>query len=166
MTEIGRITGGNVELNRDSDTPGRVLNVELTDPNDVQSCELFTQAGDDTNPPDGSMCVVVTVSDALKIVIAVVDGLEPDVEKGEREFYSQKDGQKKARLKLTLDGKVIHNDGDRLVARKDDETESNITIDETFWTWINAVAGALGITPAPPSLTSKISEGTDEVLVP
>ncbi len=166
MTEIGRITGGDIETNRDSDTEGRVLQVELSAVDDVQACELFTQAGDDSNPPDGSMCLVVTVSEALKIVVAVVDGLEPEVEKGEREFYSIKNNQKKARVKLTLDGTVVHNKGERHVARKDDETTSTIETDETFWTWINAVATAVGITPAPPKLVSKISEGTDEVLVP
>lgn len=165
MTEIGRITGGNIELNRDGDTPGRVLSVELSAADDVQSCELFTQAGDDTNPPDGSMCLVVTVSDALKIVVAVVDGLEPEVEKGEREFYSQEDGKKKARVKLTLDGKVVHNEGERLVARKDDEILLTPETDPEFFVLMAAVAALVGLDP-PTKVTGKITEGTDEVLVP
>jgi hypothetical protein len=166
MTEIGRITGQDIETNRDSDSPGRVLQVELSGVDDVQACELFTQDGDDTSPVKDSMCLVVTVSDALKIVVAVTDGLEPEVEEGEREFYSQASGVKKARMYLTKDGKAIFNRSSRLVARKDDETESNFIIDETFWTWINSVASALGITPPPQKLVSKISEGTDKVLVP
>lgn len=165
MTEIGKITGGNVETNRDSDSPGLVLNVELTDPTDVQSCELFTQAGDDTNPPDGSMCLVVTVSDALKIVVAVVDGLTPEAEKGEREFYSQKDGEKKARIKLTLDGTVVHNQGEREVARKDDEILLTPETDPEFFVLMAAVAALVGLDP-PTKVAGTITEGTDEVLVP
>ncbi len=165
MTEIGQITGGEVETNRDSDSPGRVLQVELSAVDDIQSCELFTQAGDDTNPPDGSMCVVVTVSEALKIVVAVVDGLEPEVEKGEREFYSIAGGEKKARVKLQLDGKVVHNQGDRAVARKDDEIQATPETDPEFFVLMAAVAALVGLDP-PTSVTGKVTEGTDEVLVP
>lgn len=166
MIQIGRITGTTVETNRDSDDPGRMLQVELTDPTDVQACELFAQAGDDNNPPNDAMCIVLTVSDALKIVVAVTDDLEPECAQGEREIYSQADGKKKARVKLTKDGIVIHNEGGRQVARNGDEVKSDITVDQAFWTWVSAVSTALGITPPPTTLTAKIADGTDEVLVP
>jgi hypothetical protein len=166
MIWIGRITGSAVEQNLDADSPGRLMQVELTAPDDIQSIELFTQAGDDNNPPDDVQCIVLEVSPRLKIIVAVSDGLAPECDRGERELYSQADGEKKARTKYQKDGKVIHNQGARLVARKDDETKSNITIDQAFWGWVNAVSAALGIPTPPTTLTTKIDEGVDSVRVP
>jgi phage gp45-like len=165
MIEIGRIIGSEVATNRDSDEPVRLLQVELTALDDVQSVELFTQAGDDNNPPDDAMCMVLTVSDALKIIVAVSDGLEPEVERGERELYSQENGEKKARFKLQKDGKIIHNEGDRLVARKEDEITITPDTDPEFFVFMNGLATLLGKDPIL-SVTGKVAEGTDKVLTP
>lgn len=162
---LGRITNREVTENRESDGKVLMLQVELTDERDIQDVELFTHAGVDFNPPDGSFVVVIPLANAFKVAVAVDDGIESEVDEGEYEVYSSENGEKKAKTRWNKDGEVIHNDGERLVARKDDETTSDITIDQTFWTWIAAVGSALGITP-PESFTGKVNEGSETVKVP
>jgi len=164
---LGRVTNREITENRESDRKVLLLQVELTSERDVQDVELFSDAGEDTSPHDDDFVIVLSLADAYQLAIGVDDGIEPEVDEGEKEIYSysKHGGPKKAKTRWNKDGEIIHNDGDRLVARKDDETTSDITIDETFWTFITAVASALGLTP-PESLTCKISDGTDEVLVP
>lgn len=165
MIHIGRITGETVELNKDSDNPVRVLQVELTDVNDVQAAELFTQAGDDNNPPNDAFALVVDVTPSLKIVVAISDGLEPECDRGERELYSQDGGQKKARIKLDKDGNITLNLGDRHVARKDDEITITPETDPDFFVLMNGLASLLGKDPIL-SVTGKVNDGIDLVRVP
>lgn len=165
MIQIGVIKGSDVGVNRDSDGPVRLLQVELTDIEDVQTCELFTQAGDDNNPPDSAFALVLDVSDALKIVVAVSDGLEPECDQGERELYSQEDGEKKARAKLQKDGKFVMNLGERMVARKDDEIIITPETDPKFFVLMTGLAGLLGVDP-PTSVTGKVNDGETTVRVP
>lgn len=164
---LGRVTNREIATNRDSDRPVLLLQVELTSAQDVQDVELFTAAGEDSSPHDDDYVVVLSLADAFQIGIGVDDGIEPEVDEGEKEIYSYEKhgGPKLAKVKLDKDGNVIHNDGDRLVARQDDETTSDLTIDEVFWTWIAAVGSALGISP-PTTLTTKISGGSETVKVP
>lgn len=164
---LGRVTNREITENRESDRKVLLLQVELTSERDVQDVELFSDAGEDTSPHDDDFVIVLSLADAYQLAIGVDDGIEPEVDEGEKEIYSysKHGGPKLAKTRWNKDGEIIHNDGERLVARKDDETTSDIIIDETFWTFITAVASALGLTP-PESLTCKISDGTDEVLVP
>jgi hypothetical protein len=164
---LGRVTNREITTTRESDRPVLLLQVELTSERDVQDAELFTDAGVDSSPHDDDLVIVLSLADAYQLAIGVDDGIEPEVAEGEKEIYSYEahGGPKLAKTRWNSDGEVIHNDGERLVARKDDETTSDITIDETFWTWIAAVGSALGLTP-PESFTGKINDGTDEVKVP
>lgn len=165
MIQIGRITGSDVGVNKDSDTPVRILQVELTGVDDVQSCELFTQAGEDNNPPNDAFCLVLDVSAALKIIVAISDGLTPECDQGERELYSQENGEKQARIKWKKDGTLVLNLGERPVARKDDPVTITPELDPEFFALMTGLAGLLGVTPIQ-SVTGKVDDGDDTVLVP
>ena len=167
---LGKVTNREISENRESDRRVLLLQVELTNERDVQDVELFSDAGEDTSPHDGDYVLVFSLANAYQIAVGVDDGIEPEVEEGEKEIYSysKHGGPKKARIWCNKDGEVIHNDGDRLVARKDDETLSNVTIDPVFWAWITAVNSALGLPPAslPTALKCLIDDGSDTVKVP
>jgi len=167
---IGKVIGSAVDVNRDSDGNVLLLTVEITEGDDLQEIELFRHSGVDYNPPAGSIVVIQTLSDAFKVGVAVDDGIEPEADEGEYEIYSSEGGSKKARVKCDADGNVVHNEGSRLVARKDDPVISNMTSDPVFWTWLAMAATVLskmGVTaPIPTSLTGKINEGSPTVKVP
>lgn len=101
---IGRVTGRTVEKNRDGDGNVLMLQVEMTENDDVQSVELIRQSGEDYNPQDDAAVVVVPISEALQVAVACDDGVQPEVEPGERKLYSVDAGAIKAYIKLVLDG--------------------------------------------------------------
>jgi hypothetical protein len=121
----------------------------------------------------GSIVVIQALSDAFKVGVAVDDGIEPEADEGEYEIYSSAGGTKKARVKCEVGGNVIHNEGSRLVARKDDSVLITAETDNAFITWIGLVTGAINIlapgsipVPPPVILTGTISEGSSTVKVP
>lgn len=162
---LGKVTNREVTVSRESDGPVLLLQVELTNERDVQDVELIKHAGVDFNPPDGSFVVVIPLANAFKVAVAVDDGIESEVDPGEYEIYSSKSGLKKAKTRWNTDGEVIHNDGDRLVARKEDEITITPETDPDFFVLMNGLAALLSKDPIT-SVTGKINEGTDEVKVP
>jgi hypothetical protein len=86
--QTARVLQSALKKNRDGETLVRMLQVELSDPDDKQWVELFTQSGEDYNPPNDSTVIVVEAGDAWKIAIATDDGIAPSVDQGERELYS------------------------------------------------------------------------------
>lgn len=137
MITIGVITGSSVKPNKDGVNPTRLLQVVVSDPMDVQTVELITQAGEDNNPPIGSKVVMIDLGPAWQVGIAVDDNIAPEVQPGEKEYYSSVGGVKKAKLKLNLLGECILNDGvdfgvafNQLKAAFDDlQTQWNIFAD-------------------------------------
>jgi hypothetical protein len=105
--ELGIITGYEITTNKDSTTDSLLLQVEMLD-GDVRIVELISQAGEDTNPADGCRVCVIDASKGYKVGIAVTDNLTPEVDPGEKEFYSTDSPAttKKARLKLGADGLI------------------------------------------------------------
>ena len=111
---IGIIRGRSIGKSLDGDKDRVILQVELM-PNDedIRLVELFTQSGDDTSPASGCRVNVVPITDNYDIAVGVSDGLTPEVDPGEREFYSTDDPvtAKQARIKLDKDGNIIFNQG-------------------------------------------------------
>jgi hypothetical protein len=85
---IGTVTGREIKKNRDGDENVLILQCTFQEDDDAQSVELVTQAGEDTNPPDGSTVIVVDAGDSYKIGIAADDGIEPSMNAGEKKLYS------------------------------------------------------------------------------
>lgn len=167
---IGRVTGYEIGKNKEGEEDSLLLQVEMTETNDIQTVELFGSGGKDYNPPTDARVVVLSIADAMQIAVAVNDGVTPESEPGEDEIYSVEEygGPKKARLKCFTDGKLKLNEGGPAAARKEDEIQSTAAEDSAFWAWvidISARVATLSGTPltAPTSLTGKITEGSDTV---
>jgi GH15 family glucan-1,4-alpha-glucosidase len=104
MIYTGKITGSSIEVNIDTENNVRMLDVEVTDENDVQGIEQVLFAGDDIGLVDGATAIILKVSEVFKIVIGVRDGIEPSMGEGERKIYSQSGGSIKAYTNYLKDG--------------------------------------------------------------
>lgn len=112
MTSIGRVTGREIKTNMDGQTAKLLLQVELTDPEDIQTIELVRQAGEDTNPPDDSRVIVLDVG-SFKVAVASDDGIVPTMGEGEKKIYSTAAGLRKAFINfLSTDIVEINGTGD------------------------------------------------------
>jgi len=106
MAAIGRVSGSTVGTNRDGDSPVRLLQVIISDPEDVQEVEQFGQSGEDFNPPNESNAIILDLGSAFRVVVGVDDGIEPTMGVGERKMYSIKDGTIKAFINLLSSGVI------------------------------------------------------------
>lgn len=110
---VGEAKSSEIAKNKDGDLRVRLLQVEISDPDDLQTVQLMTAGGEDFVPPDGSIVVLVKAGDAWQLAVAVDDNVEPasDLEKGERELYASDGGVRKVKLRLKKDGAArISND--------------------------------------------------------
>jgi len=66
------------------------------------------QAGVDSNPPDDARAVIIQLSKAWAVAVAVNDGITPDssLETGEFQIYSQDGGVRKSTITLKKDGSI------------------------------------------------------------
>ena len=88
MNRIGKVTGREVKKNRDGQNDRLMLQVEITDSNDIQTIELRNQYGEDNNPVNGSQVLIVDIGTAFKMAIAAEDGITPSMNPGEKKIYS------------------------------------------------------------------------------
>jgi phage gp45-like len=103
----GTVTGHKIGKNNDGDKLVVLLQVQISDEDDIQTVELFTQAGDEGIPPVGTEVIIVSPTKNRKIAIAASDLIEPEDGAGNREIYSQSGGAKKARIKLNSGGLIL-----------------------------------------------------------
>ncbi len=109
---VGTVTGSEVKKNLDGDVESRVLQVEITDPDDVQSVELFRSPGDDSHPAIGTRVVVLAIGDAAQIAVAASDTpATDDLAEGEREIYSTDGSARLATMRVNADGEIVLNAG-------------------------------------------------------
>jgi phage gp45-like len=113
MLEFGTITGREISQNNDASKKTTLLQVTVSEDEDVQTVELQSIAGEDFQPPDGSRVFFDEVSDTFAVALVVDDGVEPaaDLEQGERELYSSDEGARKATIRLKKDGQIVVNGG-------------------------------------------------------
>jgi len=181
--QLGKVVGREIVENKDGTDKVMLLQVEITDPDDVQNVELFRQSGEDYNPRDDARVMIVDLGEALKIAIACDDGIEPSVDPGERELYSiDSTGAKSAYCRFNDDGTVtLNGEGDNAVrfAPLEDAINELKTKLNDLITAYNAhthlVAGALGggpgltsdapLAPATPSAPDTAPIKIDEVIV-
>lgn len=111
---LGTIVGSEINTNLDGESNTRILSVELSSAEDVQSIEHICQNGEQTNPLDDATVVILEINKAWKIAIAVKDLVEPDatLERGEKIIYSLDSSNNiKAKIYLKNDGTLVLNDG-------------------------------------------------------
>lgn len=114
---IGRVTGSEIKKNRDGDKKVVLLQVEITDPDDIQTVQSMGAAGVNSNPVNDSIVFIAQAGNAFKIAVAVDDGIEPTAKRGEYEIYSSKDGVKKSSAYCDEDGNLILNFGTDFAVR-------------------------------------------------
>ena len=102
----GVIKGKEISVNKNGTHAVLLLKVEVTDPNDIQTVELMSQAGVDCSPVIGSKVTMVQVGEAWKIAVATNDGIIPEVSEGEYEIYSSANGVKQVKIRCKNDGKI------------------------------------------------------------
>ena len=104
----GRVSERETKKNRDGADSVRLLQVIITDPRDVQTVQLASQTGEESNPPDGSAVVLVPAGPALKIAVATLDRVAPVLDPGGKRIYSTDAGGQdvKAEVRLDPDGKI------------------------------------------------------------
>lgn len=108
MIRTGRVLSSEIGANKDGDTSVRMLTVELSDGDDIQTVEYYDDGGTDYRPPDGAEVVVIDVSPSHRVAIAVDDLLTPTVNEGEKEIYSTDTAgtSKAATILLKNDGTI------------------------------------------------------------
>lgn len=126
----GKIVGSSIGKNRDGTKNTRLLDVEITDPADIQTVELIGRSGAENNPPVGGRVIIAQVGSAWKIAIADDDGVEPSAGVGEKFLYSTDTAgtQVKAAIKLFNDGKILIDNGPTQVEIDD---SGNVTLTNT-----------------------------------
>jgi hypothetical protein len=111
MTVSGNVTGQEIKPNMGAENPRRLLQVQVTDDQDVQTVELFGPSGEDTAPVNGSRVIILQIGNAWKIAIGVDDGVTPTADSGEKILYAINNGAIAAKIHLKADGKVDLNGG-------------------------------------------------------
>jgi len=170
---LGTVVGSQIEVNRDSENEVRMLSCELTEADDVQSIELISQNGEQTNPQDDTGVVILDFGRAWKIAIAVRDNVEPDsgLARGEKIIYSvDANNTIKAKIYLRSDGSVYVGDGDQYVAlaNKVDAFISDVVDLLTGWSVLAQDGGAAlqnaanTLWATPPSTTASSNLKADE----
>ena len=113
MIRIGTVTGRAVGKNRDGTEDVMLLQVEISDPDDVQTIQLMTPAGEDDNPITGSQVLILDIGNAFKAAITVDDGVAPFMDPGEKKLYSlDTSGVIKAFINLLASGNIELNGND------------------------------------------------------
>lgn len=109
--QTGIVKGRENKPNRDGSRDVLLLQVELTDKNDVQTVELMQGAGDQYNPENGSKVLVISNGASYKIAIAVDDMTALSIEIGERAIRAILGGEVKSSILCKVDGNLVLNDG-------------------------------------------------------
>lgn len=168
MIQIGTVTGREITKNRDGLVNKLMLQVRITADDDIQTVEYYSQAGDDTSPPDGSSVIILSIGEAWKIAIGTDDGIVPSMSPGEKKIYSTSSGSISAFINLKEDGTIeINGNTDFAVAFNDLETAFN-QLKSDFNTHTHASVTSLGTPTVPvPQSTADISPAkVSEVKLP
>jgi hypothetical protein len=174
---MGKIVGTEVGINTEGEDNVRLITVEITDPDDLQTVENFFHGGIDYNPSNDVVALVDETGGSYKTVTGFDDGIEPVVDRGEIEIYStEADGSaKSARVKCVNDGIVeLNGDADFLVrytklqeafdqlqSDHDDLVDIVNDINASLRSFFNAyVPGGPAAVGAPPKVVFTVLDGS------
>lgn len=112
VIEVGKITGRRIGKNRDGSGDVILLQVEVSDSDDIRTVELHRGAGVDLNPPDGSLVGIVRAGNAWQVAATLNDNITPDdLDEGTYQIYASDAGAKTAKVNLDPGGDVAINNG-------------------------------------------------------
>lgn len=101
---IGKVTGHEIRKNRDGVDDVCLLQVEVSDPDDIQTIEWYQASGVDSVPPINSLVAFLPAGRAWMIALGANDGIVPVSTPGDYKVYSSAGGVIKAFLKLLSTG--------------------------------------------------------------
>ena len=123
---VGTVRGREIRENRNGGADVLLLQVEVSDADDIQTVELMTQAGDESSPVDGSRVLLVQLGPAWVVAVVADDLIPPGIAEGERRVYSQDSGTRKASIYWRTDGQLeLNGTGDFAVRFTSLETAFN-----------------------------------------
>ena len=104
----GIVTGRQTAANRGQGVPVRLLQAIITDPADVQTVQLVEQSGEESNPLNGTLVILLPGAQAFKLGVACSDGVTPVMDPGGKRIYSldPTTAQPIAQVRLDPDGKI------------------------------------------------------------
>ncbi len=158
---IGAVTGFEIGPNRDGTKDVLKLQVQIADPDDIQTVEYMSSAGDDTIPPVGSIVTILSAGSAWKIAIASQDNIAPSMSEGERKIYSSSGGSIQAFINFLNGGNLeLNGNGNSAVTFAALNTALQILV-----TAINATfATKLNGSGSPGTLTLNISAAEENTV--
>ncbi len=165
---IGIVTGFEFGPNRDGTKDVLKLQVQIADPDDIQTVEYMSSAGDDTIPPVGSIVTILSAGPAWKIAIASQDNITPSMSEGERKIYSSSGGAIKAFINWLSSGILeLNGNSDFAVRFNALETGFNALRSDhnTFLVHVHGASGTPPVPPAVPSTASISAAKVDEVKI-
>lgn len=146
MVRTGIVKGREVGINRDGTTQRLLLQVQMSNPDDMQTVEYVPLPGQDENPINDSKVYILEVGPGYKIAIGADDGVTPTAAAGEKYLYSvDSAGAIQAILKLLSSG-IIEVNGNADFAVRFDALDTAL---QNMLTALNAdivVAGGAGST--------------------
>lgn len=144
---IGIVTGFEIGKNRNGTKDVLLLQVRITEPDDIQTVEYMSAAGDDSVPPIGSRVTILQAGSAWKIAIASQDSITPVMGEGERKIYSSKDGAIEAFINWLSTG-ILELNGNSDFAVRFNALDAQITILNSKYdvhTHLDPVSGSTGV---------------------
>lgn len=105
----GIVTGRTEARNRGGVVVARLLQVMVSDEADVQTVQLVGQAGEESNPPNGSLVLLLGAGKAMQLSAGVADGIEPIMAVGGKRIYSTDEtgAVVKGLVRLNPDGDIL-----------------------------------------------------------
>lgn len=123
---VGKVRGREIRKNRNGSGDVLLLQVEVSDADDIQTVELVTHAGDESSPEDGATVLLLQIGPAWVVAVGADDLIAPDIAPGERRVYSQDSGARKATIYWRTDGQLeLNGTGDYAVRFNALETAFN-----------------------------------------
>lgn len=106
---VGIVTGRETAVNREAGGPPvRLLQVQITDHNDVQTVQLVGQAGEEVNPPNGTLVLLLPGGQAFKLSAGTSDWVVPIMDVGGKRIYAvDPTGGVICDLQLKPDGSIV-----------------------------------------------------------
>lgn len=117
MIRTGIVTGREFKKNRDGGNDRLLLQVQITDADDVHTVEYMASSGEDSNPPDGTKVLIIDAGRAYKIAIAADDNIEPSMQEGEKKLYSISGGTIAAFINFLQTGTIEINGNNDFAVR-------------------------------------------------
>ena len=116
VAETGLVTGSEIKKNRDGGKPVRLLQVVISDPDDVQTVEWIGKPGEDNGLQPGDTVAIITIG-STKFAIAADDGITPDAADGEKKLYSRSGDAKAAEVIFRVNGDIeLNGNADFLIS--------------------------------------------------